>query len=83
MGKSRTKANCVFTTFQLDQGGLGLARDLYINKSIETDKVLKAYLDYMTTVGVLLGGEPNDTRRQMTEVIEFEKQLAEVCGLSV
>ena len=51
-----------------------------MNKSVETDKVLKAYLNYMTTVGVLLGGEPNDTRQQMMEVIKFEKQLAEVCN---
>jgi len=76
-------ANLVLLTFQLDQGGLGLARDQYLNKSLETDKVLQAYLTYMTTVGVLLGGEYNDTRQQMMEVMQFEKQLAEVRTLVI
>ena len=40
--------------------------------------MLGAYLDYMTTTGVLLGGEENDTRAQMLDVIEFETQLANV-----
>lgn len=40
--------------------------------------MLSAYLEYMTEIGVLLGGEENDTRRQMTEVIEFETELANV-----
>ena len=41
-------------------------------------QVLTAYLEYMTTVGVLLGGERNDTEAQMIEVIEFEQELAAV-----
>ena len=42
---------------------------------------LVAYLKYMTTIGVLLGGEENETRRQMQEVLEFEIKLAKVCHL--
>ncbi|KAL5014273.1 hypothetical protein ScPMuIL_008543, partial [Solemya velum] len=63
--------------FQVDQGGLGLPnRDYYLNKSIDDDKILSAYLSYMTAVGVLMGGEENETRGQMRDVIEFESQLA-------
>lgn len=41
---------------------------------------LMAYLKYMTTVGVLLGGHENSTREQMKEVLEFEMKLAKVCS---
>lgn len=40
---------------------------------------LVAYLKYMTTVGVLLGGKENETRHQMREVLELEMKLAQVC----
>ena len=41
---------------------------------------LVAYLKYMTTVGVLLGGrDRNETERQMRDVLEFEMKLAKVC----
>lgn len=64
---------------QIDQSGLGLPeRDYYLNKSITEDKVLKAYLKYLTEVGVLLGGEENSTRQQMIDVIEFETQIANI-----
>ena len=32
----------------------------------------------MTTVGSLLGGEENETRKQMRDVLEFEMKLAKV-----
>lgn len=41
-------------------------------------KVLNAYLDYMTQVGVLLGGEENSTRQQMEQVLELEIKIANV-----
>ena len=63
---------------QIDQSGLGLpSRDYYINKTLDDD-VLKAYLAYMTKVGVLLGGQEESTKSQMTDVLEFEKKLAQV-----
>ncbi|XP_063925032.1 endothelin-converting enzyme homolog isoform X2 [Zophobas morio] len=63
---------------QIDQSGLTLpTREYYLNES-EHAKVLEAYLDYMTKVGVLLGGEPNSTKEQMQAVIEFETRLANI-----
>lgn len=41
-------------------------------------QVLKGYLQYMTDIGVLLGGEYNHTKAMMQEVIEFEQSLAKV-----
>ncbi|XP_054269922.1 endothelin-converting enzyme homolog [Macrosteles quadrilineatus] len=63
---------------QIDQGGLTLpTRDTYLNKTAN-EKVLTAYLDYMTKIGILLGGDPNNTKDQMQEVIDFETKLAEI-----
>lgn len=63
---------------QIDQGGLTLpTRENYLNKSTHA-KVLTAYLDYMTKVTVLLGGNETDAQLQMTDVIEFETRLAEI-----
>lgn len=63
---------------QVDQGGLMLpSRDYYLNKSKE-DKVMNAYLTYMTSVGVLLGGKEADVKAQMQDVIDFEKRLANI-----
>lgn len=64
---------------QIDQSGLALpTRDNYLNKTAEHTKILTAYLDYMTKVGVLLGGEENSTRAQMQAIIDFETRLAEI-----
>lgn len=63
---------------QIDQGGLTLPTiDNYLNKT-EHEKVLVAYLEYMTKIGVLLGGEENSTRRQMQDIINFETKIAEI-----
>ncbi|KAJ9601453.1 hypothetical protein L9F63_000370, partial [Diploptera punctata] len=63
---------------QIDQGGLTLpTRDNYLNKTAN-EKILSAYLDYMTKIGILLGGEENSTRAQMQAVIDFETKLAEI-----
>lgn len=63
---------------QIDQGGLTLpTREHYINKTTH-GKVLTAYLDYMTRVGVLLGGENAETEKQMKDVIQFETELAQI-----
>nr|XP_023014776.1 endothelin-converting enzyme homolog isoform X2 [Leptinotarsa decemlineata] len=64
---------------QIDQSGLTLpTRDNYLNKTKEHMKVLDAYLEFMTKVGVLLGGNENSTRDQMKKVIEFETKLANI-----
>ncbi|XP_066996850.2 endothelin-converting enzyme homolog [Anabrus simplex] len=63
---------------QIDQGGLTLpTRDSYLNKTAN-EKLLGAYLDYMTKIGVLLGGEEKSTRKQMKDVIDFETELANI-----
>ncbi|XP_020280455.1 endothelin-converting enzyme 1 isoform X3 [Pseudomyrmex gracilis] len=63
---------------QIDQGGLTLpTAENYLNIT-EHGKVLAAYLEYMTKIGVLLGGEENSTRKQMQDVITFETKLAEI-----
>ncbi|XP_063370105.1 endothelin-converting enzyme homolog isoform X2 [Cydia amplana] len=60
----------------LDQGGLNLpTRDYYLNKSAH-EKVLEAYLNYMTRVCVLLGANETKAKEQMSKVIEFETALA-------
>lgn len=77
-GVGEDERNSSRNILQLDQGGLGLpTRDYYLNKSRD-DEVLVSYLNYMTKVGVLLGGEENSTRSQMEDVIEFETKLANI-----
>jgi membrane metallo-endopeptidase-like protein 1 len=65
---------------QIDQGGLVLpSRENYMNKTDEHDKILKAYLDYMSKVTVLLGAQDGElARKQMQEIIDFETRLAEI-----
>lgn len=65
---------------QIDQGGLTLpTRDNYINRTTQHEKILNAYLEYMTKIGILLGAkDENVTRKQMQEIIDFETRLAEI-----
>ncbi|KAI4454811.1 zinc metalloprotease family m13 neprilysin-related [Holotrichia oblita] len=63
---------------QIDQSGLTLpTRQYYLNKT-EHGKVIEAYLDYMIKVGVLLGGNLNETKTQMQAVLDFETRLANI-----
>lgn len=41
-------------------------------------QILSAYLKFMTETGVLLGGERNETERQMENIIQLEQSIAEV-----
>ncbi|CAH0764829.1 unnamed protein product [Diatraea saccharalis] len=62
----------------LDQGGLNLpTRDNYLNKTAHK-KVLDAYLDYMTRICMLLGANKTEARIQMSRVIQFETELANI-----
>ncbi|XP_028131382.1 endothelin-converting enzyme homolog isoform X3 [Diabrotica virgifera virgifera] len=64
---------------QIDQSGLTLpTRDNYLNMTKDHKKVLDAYLEYMTKVGVLLGGDQNSTKQQMQDIIKFETKLANI-----
>ncbi len=40
--------------------------------------MLKAYLDYMVELGLLLGGDKNSTRVQMQQILDFETALANI-----
>ncbi|CAK8671256.1 unnamed protein product [Clavelina lepadiformis] len=63
----------------VSEGGLSLGeRAYYVNKTIDDDHMLSAYLEYMTDVGSLLSGDRNDTRRQMHEILSLEKEIAEI-----
>lgn len=74
---SADERNSSVNILQVDQSGLGLPdRDYYLNKSITEDKVLSAYLKYMTDVGELLGWDRNKTREASIKIIEFETILA-------
>lgn len=59
------------------EGELGLPRDYYLNKT-DDDPIIIAYVDYMTKIGVLLGGEESSTRQQMKQVLALERELAQV-----
>ncbi|GFR02662.1 endothelin-converting enzyme homolog, partial [Trichonephila clavata] len=49
----------------------------YVNKT-KDDKILSTYLNYMTKVGVLLGGDEKTTRSQMEDVLDLETKLAKI-----
>ncbi|KAK2148889.1 hypothetical protein LSH36_477g02015 [Paralvinella palmiformis] len=78
MGVGEDEKDTEHNILQFDESGLGLARDQYLNKTIEEDKTLSGYLKYMTDIGVLLGGSYNETKEQMYKVIEFEQKLANI-----
>ncbi|KAK3730118.1 hypothetical protein QZH41_013745 [Actinostola sp. cb2023] len=61
---------------KIDQAGLGIERSYYLAN--RTDQNLVAYHNYMTTVGVLLGGERKHVEKQMMDVLIFEKELAKI-----
>lgn len=61
---------------QIDQNGLTLpTRDYYLDTKANS-KWFNACLEYMTKIGVLLGGEYNSTKQQMEDVLDFETKLA-------
>uniref|UniRef100_A0A672L822 endothelin-converting enzyme 1 n=1 Tax=Sinocyclocheilus grahami TaxID=75366 RepID=A0A672L822_SINGR len=77
VGVSVDPKNSNSNVIQVDQSGLFLpSRDYYLNKTNE--KVLKAYLDYMVELGLLLGGDKNSTRVQMQKILDFETALANI-----
>ncbi|KAG5836976.1 hypothetical protein ANANG_G00234360 [Anguilla anguilla] len=78
IGVSVDPKNSNSNVIQVDQSGLFLpSRDYYLNRTAN-EKVLKAYLDYMVELGVLLGGEHNSTQSQMQQILDFEIALANI-----
>lgn len=53
------------------------SRDYYLKSSSEGD--MEAYHTYMTNVAVLLGADKATAREDLRSVVEFERQLANVC----
>ncbi|KAG9462160.1 hypothetical protein GDO78_014800, partial [Eleutherodactylus coqui] len=75
---SADSKNSSSNIIQIDQSGLGLpSREYYLNKTANA-KVLAGYFSFMVQLGVLLGGEENDTRAQMEEILDFETALANI-----
>uniref|UniRef100_A0A672T5K8 Endothelin-converting enzyme 1 n=1 Tax=Sinocyclocheilus grahami TaxID=75366 RepID=A0A672T5K8_SINGR len=63
---------------QVDQSGLGLpSREYYLNKTAN-EKYLKAYLNYLVELGMLLGGSEKTSQKMMQEIIDFETALANI-----
>uniref|UniRef100_A0A671T9B9 Endothelin-converting enzyme 1 n=1 Tax=Sinocyclocheilus anshuiensis TaxID=1608454 RepID=A0A671T9B9_9TELE len=63
---------------QVDQSGLGLpSREYYLNKTAN-EKYLKAYLNYLVELGMLLGGSEETSQKMMQEIIDFETALANI-----
>ncbi|KAK7127685.1 hypothetical protein R3I93_020307 [Phoxinus phoxinus] len=63
---------------QVDQSGLGLpSREYYLNKTAN-EKYLKAYLNFLVELGILLGGSEETSHKMMLEIIDFETALANI-----
>uniref|UniRef100_A0AAQ4S1M9 Endothelin-converting enzyme 1 n=1 Tax=Gasterosteus aculeatus aculeatus TaxID=481459 RepID=A0AAQ4S1M9_GASAC len=63
---------------QVDQSSLGLpSRDYYLNQTAN-EKYLTAYLNFLTELGVLLGGAQETSRTLMAEIVDFETNLANI-----
>ncbi|XP_065060809.1 endothelin-converting enzyme homolog [Rhopilema esculentum] len=62
---------------QISQSGLGLTQSRYAANM--TDKVISAYINYMTKIHLLLGaGNVTKLGSQMEDVFNFEKSLAKI-----
>lgn len=68
--------------FQLDQMQLGLpSRDYYLKGSSEGD--LQAYHKYMTNIALLLGANKTTAAEELLQIVEFEKEMANVSLLNI
>ena len=61
----------------MDQATLGMPGREYLLKGLE-DKDVKAYLDYQVELATLLGADKERARKEQTDVVLFEIQLANV-----
>lgn len=68
--------NSSFRVLDLDQPGLGMARE-YLMKGIGEPDV-QAYFEYMMDVAMLLGAEPEAAKEEMMEVLRFEMAIANI-----
>lgn len=68
--------NSSYRVLDLDQPGLGMARE-YLMKGLD-DPDVQAYFTYMLDVAQLLGADLELASRDMTDVLNFEIQLANI-----
>uniref|UniRef100_A0A8C1HEC8 Endothelin-converting enzyme 1 n=1 Tax=Cyprinus carpio carpio TaxID=630221 RepID=A0A8C1HEC8_CYPCA len=75
---STDSKNSSSNIIQVDQSGLGLpSREYYLNKTAN-EKYLKAYLNFLVELGILLGGSEETSQKMMQEIIDFETTLAHI-----
>ncbi len=68
--------NSSFRILDLDQPGLGMARE-YLMKGLGEPDV-QAYFEYMMDVAVLMGADPAAAKDEMMEVLFFEMAIANI-----
>lgn len=62
---------------QFDEPSLGLSRE-FLLQGLGND-VVRAYFEYMVDMAEMFGADPAEAREELTEVLEFETNLANVC----
>lgn len=68
---------------QIDQGDLGMpGREYYLETNSTQRRVFDAYYNYMVELAVLMGAQIETAKREMNDVVMFEKALAEVKNLN-
>lgn len=61
---------------QIDQSALGLSRE-YLTKGL-SDKIVKAYYEYMVDMAVIYGADRSRAERELMDSLNFEMALANV-----
>lgn len=61
---------------QIDQSALGLSRE-YLTKGL-SDKIVKAYYEYMVDMAVIYGADRTRAERELMDSLNFEIALANV-----
>ncbi|XP_046849967.1 neprilysin-3-like isoform X2 [Xenia sp. Carnegie-2017] len=70
--------NSTVNVIKLDQSGLGMTKENYLLNTADHKKIRKAYQMFMKKTVTLLGANEDDAHRQMMDVYELEKKIAEI-----
>lgn len=65
---------------QIDQSALGLSRE-YLTKGL-SDKIVKAYYEYMVDMAVIYGADKARAERELLDSLNFEIALANVSKIN-
>ncbi|XP_014207883.1 neprilysin-2 [Copidosoma floridanum] len=68
--------NSTKRTIDLDQAALGISRE-YLSRGM-SDRIVKAYYDYMVDIAQILGADGDYAAEQLKESLEFEIKLANI-----